>query len=122
MLKKYFKNVGKKIVRCPSCKQQLRLPIRPGKTLRIRCSRCQVYFDVNFQSPLLNLFQWNKSLSWRSNLQSIYYRFKLLPTLAKWSTYLLLIFLILFSANYCVDIALREKQEPIIWDPTSTTI
>ena len=39
-----------RIVKCPRCTGKLRLPIRPGKVLRVTCSHCSQEFDANFRT------------------------------------------------------------------------
>ncbi|MCK5073199.1 MAG: hypothetical protein KAQ98_07205 [Bacteriovoracaceae bacterium] len=84
MLRKHLKNIGKKIVSCPSCGQKLRLPVRPGKILNVRCSKCQIYFNISFKTPLSSIFG-NKLLT---------------PKRIKWGMYAALILLLLFVLNY----------------------
>ena len=48
-IKNSLKNLSKKTLGCPSCKRGLRVPIRPGKTLRITCPRCGGVFDISYK-------------------------------------------------------------------------
>ena len=46
-----------KVIRCPSCQQSLRIPIKLGKRLQIRCSGCQSHFEVSFELPFRRFSQ-----------------------------------------------------------------
>jgi hypothetical protein len=48
-------SVFKKIIPCPSCGQRSRVPVKPGKVLRITCPSCNTLFEIKFDSPLNNL-------------------------------------------------------------------
>ena len=48
-MKSSLKNLGKKTFGCPSCKRALRVPVRPGKTLRVTCPRCSGTFDISYK-------------------------------------------------------------------------
>ena len=48
-IKSSLKNLSKKTFGCPSCKRGLRVPIRPGKTLRVTCPRCGGIFDIAYK-------------------------------------------------------------------------
>ena len=78
-MKNPFRNAGKKIVRCPVCRQNSRIPVRPGKTLEVSCPSCRNQFQVQFKNPLLDFFTWYKGQGILYNLKSFRYRFKLLP-------------------------------------------
>lgn len=78
-MKNWKNKLTKKVFPCPSCKQQLRLPIRPGKVLRVTCRNCQCQFDVSFKSPLVDLFKWQKGFSFQHNMKTMGYRWKALP-------------------------------------------
>lgn len=47
--------IFKKIIPCPSCGQRSRVPVKPGKVLRITCPSCNTLFEIKFDSPLNNL-------------------------------------------------------------------
>jgi hypothetical protein len=100
-MKKLFSklNIGKKVISCPNCKQQVRIPVKKGKKLRISCPKCHRQFELKFVNPLTETFHWNRKTSFLSNLKSIYNRFKTLPIRAKLPLILLFISIIflLFS-------------------------
>lgn len=48
-IKSSLKNLSKKTFGCPSCKRGLRVPIRPGKTLRVTCPHCGGVFDIAYK-------------------------------------------------------------------------
>lgn len=75
-----FKNrLTKKVFACPSCSKQLRVPIRPGKTLMVSCPRCQGQIQLSFKSPISELFQWEKGRTFAYNFRMLSWRFKALP-------------------------------------------
>ncbi|MBF0314448.1 MAG: hypothetical protein HQK52_13605 [Oligoflexia bacterium] len=51
------KNVSHKIFPCPSCRQQLRVPVRFGKKLLVHCPKCRAQVQVQFPHPLAQLKQ-----------------------------------------------------------------
>lgn len=53
---------------CPRCTKKLRVPIKPGKRLRINCAGCGLEFDISFKNPFLEIFQFNPSLGLKENL------------------------------------------------------
>lgn len=113
-----FKNrFSKKIVGCPNCAQKLRFPIRPGKVLRVSCNSCHVQFDVNFKSPVSEVFQWSKGYSMAHNMRFMMTRFKSLPMNAKASVFLFLLvvmiiidFLISGATTYFNSPQLEESK------------
>lgn len=84
----------KKTFSCPSCSKQLRVPIRPGKTLMVTCSRCQGQIQLSFKSPLSELFKWEKGRTFSYNLRMFTWRFKSLPMQFKVTLFLQLIVLV----------------------------
>ena len=50
-----LKNILKKIVPCPHCGVRSRVPIKPGKCIKITCPSCKHHFEIMFQSPLEKL-------------------------------------------------------------------
>ncbi len=84
-------NVGKplwykltrKVFNCPSCGQKLRVPIRPGRTLSVQCSRCPSQFLLDFRVPLIEVFRWQSGKSLKQNLIDFHHRFWSLPMAAK---------------------------------------
>lgn len=73
----------RKVFSCPSCAQKLRVPIRPGKTLNIQCSRCPSQFLLDFKIPLIEVFRWQSGKSLKQNLIDFHHRFWNLPMAAK---------------------------------------
>ena len=57
--------ITNKIVQCPSCQQKIRIPIRPGKSLEIRCQKCGTIFQINFQNPISEIFKYNRETTVR---------------------------------------------------------
>lgn len=87
-LAKKFKNkVTKKVFSCPSCSKSLRVPIRPGKTLMVTCSRCQGQIQLSFKSPVTELFKWEKGRALSYNLRMFLWRLKSLPISLKISLF-----------------------------------
>lgn len=94
-LAKKFKNkVTKKVFSCPSCSKSLRVPIRPGKTLMVTCSRCQGQIQLSFKSPITELFQWEKGRELSYNLRMLSWRLKSLPVSIKISLFIQVLVLI----------------------------
>jgi hypothetical protein len=88
----------KKIFSCPQCTQKLRIPIKPGKTLRITCHKCKAQFDVNFKSPIFDLLSWEKGRTLKYNIEGFKLRFKAMPIKEKVGIFLsFLIFVVLFN-------------------------
>ncbi len=77
-MKNPFKSLSTKVVACPNCQKQLRVPIRPNKTLEISCPDCLVKFNLQFKNPLSDLFTWYRGKGLLYNLKSLKYRYKLL--------------------------------------------
>lgn len=69
----FKKKVTSKVVPCPSCQQKIRIPVRPGKSLEIRCQKCGTTFQINFQSPFGEVFKWDKSLPFLGNIKQMKY-------------------------------------------------
>ena len=109
-LEKLLNKLKNKIINCPSCKQQLRIPIKPGKTLEIRCSKCCLTFQIGFQTPFQNIFKWNRNHSLKSNLQSFWYKLTLLPGFIKFALYMFFIMFIIIAANSCPHHYSSKKQ------------
>lgn len=95
-MKKIFNKINKKVISCPQCKQKLRVPIKIGKVIRVKCFKCSAQFDLNFKSPLLELFQWYPGLSFKYNLKSFFLRIKALPFTTKF--FLLALIMIIISS------------------------
>ncbi|MGA0241620.1 MAG: hypothetical protein ACO3K7_01315 [Candidatus Marinamargulisbacteria bacterium] len=58
-----FKRISrKKVITCTACQSQFRLPIKSGKTLRVKCPHCRAQYTVSFVNPLTQLM--NRSWSW----------------------------------------------------------
>lgn len=108
---KLFKNIGKRIVACPSCQKKLRVPVKPGKTLRISCSRCNSQFDIKFTSPIMELFQWYPGLSLSHNVKSFFIRLKGLPFSSKIFIALVIGAIISLSANLFVPGKVEPPKE-----------
>lgn len=72
-----------KIVQCPSCQQKIRIPVRPGKSLEVRCQKCTAVFQINFQNPLSEVFQYNTGLPIKQNLSNMRLAYKRLPQQAR---------------------------------------
>ena len=86
----------KKVFRCPQCSQKLRVPIRPGKVLRVSCHKCHAQFDVSFKSPFLSLFQWEKGRTLKYNLEGLKLRFKAMSISEKMSLFASIFVILLF--------------------------
>lgn len=84
---------------CPRCAKKLRVPVKPGKRLRVCCSGCELEFDISFKSPLLEIFQFNPSLSLKENGLMSIKRYAALPDQVRRRVMLLFLFtgLLLFS-------------------------
>lgn len=114
-----FKNFGKKVFRCPQCTQKLRVPIRPGKNLRVTCQKCHAQFEISFKSPLLELFQWEKGRTFKYNLEGFKLRFRAMPIDQKMSAFLTLAIVIVFLNLVFLGVASlidsqKIKQEPLL--------
>lgn len=73
----------RRVFNCPSCGQKLRVPVRPGKTLQVQCSRCPSQFLLDFRIPLIEVFKWQSGKSLKQNLIDFHHRFWNLPLSAK---------------------------------------
>ena len=55
---KYLKSLSekftKRVMACPSCQRKIRIPVRPGKTLRVTCPSCLCMFDVSFKNKFFS--------------------------------------------------------------------
>ena len=76
-----FKNVGKKVIVCPSCGQRSRVPVKPGKTLRITCPNCQNKFEILFDTPMDSLKKIKTNPQLINNALS--------PQMKKWMPYII---------------------------------
>ncbi|MFC1770409.1 hypothetical protein ACFLZV_00865 [Candidatus Margulisiibacteriota bacterium] len=105
-------NIGKKVVNCPSCHQKVRIPIKSGKTLRIKCPKCSAEFDIRFANPISEVLKWDKHLSFKDNFKAVLWRFRSLPGRAKFSLLLLLasIFLLVTSMTARCSVNTIEKK------------
>lgn len=81
---------------CPRCAKKLRVPIKPGKRLRVCCSGCELEFDISFKSPLLEIFQFNPSLSLKENGLMSLKRYATLPDPIRRRVMLLFVFVAFF--------------------------
>ncbi len=88
-----------RILACPSCAQKIRLPVVLNKTLRIRCQKCRTEFEVRLQSPLLNLFSWNKKQAFLTNFKEFTLRFHRLPLKPKLFLTTFVFFLVWFLGS-----------------------
>lgn len=88
----------RRVFSCPSCGQKLRVPIRPGKTLSIQCSRCPSQFLLDFRIPLIEVFRWQSGKSLKQNLIDFHHRFWNLSMAAK-----LQLILVLFLMAMLID-------------------
>lgn len=86
-VQKTFKPLWFKLTRktfsCPQCGQRLRVPIRPGKTLRVNCSRCPSAVLLDFRIPFIEVFRWQSGKSLKLNLIDMHHRFWNMPMAAK---------------------------------------
>ena len=99
-MKKIIKNIGKKIITCPSCFQKLRVPIKMGKRLKISCNRCSNEFEIYFENPLGNIFKWDKTKKFGSNIKSILSGLINSPIQIKLLAVLSIIFLVLVYLTF----------------------
>jgi ribosomal protein L37AE/L43A len=72
-----------KIVNCPACQQKIRIPVRPGKSLEVRCQKCGTTFQINFQNPVTEVFKYDKQYPLKQNLANMWLNFKRLPQQAR---------------------------------------
>ncbi len=82
-LKRGWYKLTRKTFHCPQCRQMLRVPVRPGKRLRVSCPRCLCETQVHFQAPLIETFCWKKGLGLKQNLIHFHNRFWNLPLNSK---------------------------------------
>ena len=58
---KYLKSLSdkltKRIIYCPSCQRKIRVPVKPGKTLRVTCPSCYCMFDISYKKKFFLLSQ-----------------------------------------------------------------
>ena len=78
-LKPLWLRITKKTFDCPQCGQRLRVPIRPGKTLRVNCVRCPGMVYIDFRLPFIEVFKWQSGKSLKQNLGDMHHRFWNLP-------------------------------------------
>jgi hypothetical protein len=88
----------KKTFNCPTCGQKLRVPIRPGKSLRVSCFRCPGQVILDFRIPFIELFRWQSGKSLKLNLGDIHHRFWNMPLQQK-----IHVFLWLFVITMMLD-------------------
>lgn len=119
MIKEHFKNIGKKIIQCPSCQQRLRVPIKPGKTLQIICGKCQSHFHITFQSPLFDALKRHQGQSFWMYIKSIHGQ---LPEKFKWILYFAISFLAWWALSTGYVMLTKEKQQPVEWESTAVNI
>ena len=74
-LKPLWFRLTKKTFDCPQCGQRLRVPIRPGKTLRVNCVRCPSMVYIDFRLPFIEVFKWQSGKSLKQNLVDMHHRF-----------------------------------------------
>jgi len=53
---------------CPSCKKRFQFPVKPGKTLSVKCPRCGASYRVSFVNPVVELLKGR--LKWSALSQS----------------------------------------------------
>ena len=58
----------KKVMECPSCKKRFQFPVKPGKTLSVKCPRCGASYRVSFVNPVVELLKGR--LKWSALSQS----------------------------------------------------
>ena len=51
-MKSFLTNLTKRIIVCPNCGKRSRVPIKPGKVLRVVCPSCQQGFEIKFENPI----------------------------------------------------------------------
>lgn len=78
-VKPIWLRLTKRTFDCPQCGQKLRVPIRPGKTLRVNCVRCPGQTYVDFRIPFIEVFKWQSGKSLKQNLVDMHHRFWNLP-------------------------------------------
>ena len=117
----------RKVFNCPSCSQKLRVPIRPGKTLSVRCSKCPSQFILDFKIPLIEVFRWQSGKSLKQNLIDFHHRFWNLPMAAKLQLIMMLLLMAmlidavvspLFS-YYILPLIKSGSQNPALIDSLS---
>lgn len=91
LTEKLKNKVTKKVFSCPSCSKSLRVPIKPGKTLMVTCSRCQGQIQLSFKSPITELFQWEKGRELSYNLRMFRWRLGNLPFSMKMALFIQLL-------------------------------
>ena len=106
---------------CPGCQKQLRVPVRPGKTLRVTCPRCRASFDIKFTSPVKEVFKYDKSQSAAANLALMLQRFKALPANAKLSLVMLVVSLFLLVAMIVARVVAPGPQMAPVDGPQQLT-
>lgn len=78
-VKPLWLRLTRKTFDCPQCGQKLRVPIRPGKTLRVNCVRCPGSVYIDFKVPFIEVFRWQSGKSLKQNLVDMHHRFWNLP-------------------------------------------
>lgn len=97
-VKPIWLKLTKKTFSCPSCGQKLRVPIRPGKSLRVSCVRCPGQVILDFRFPMIELFRWQSGKSLKQNLVDMHHRFWNMPLQHKIHLFLWL-FVVAFILN-----------------------
>ena len=113
-----FKNLLKKVIVCPSCGQRSRVPVKPGKVLRVNCPNCSNIFEIKFdlQTPNFNAL----------NSKSISEYIKSFSTMTKEKkvSYILIAISVIFMLKNCSQTSTPVKQNkmnqssPTIEEPT----
>ena len=106
-----FNNLLKKVIVCPNCGQRSRVPIKPGKVLRVTCPSCANIFEIKFDMPGNNINANSFSLP---NIQKQLRQFKTLPMQQKIS-YILIGISIFFVLRSCIQPAPQVNQKQ--WQP-----
>lgn len=47
----------KKVLVCTQCQTKFRFPVKPGKTLKVRCPSCKASYQISFVNPLMQLLK-----------------------------------------------------------------
>ena len=113
--KSFKKKVGSKVVSCPNCRQKIRVPIRKGKTLEIRCQKCATVFQIHFQSPFGEVFKWYPHHGVGGNLKSMMINFKNLPYQAKVAFFIqiLMLFFFILILTFVISNAFKKDNSVI---------
>ena len=98
----------KKQLNCPGCKALLRVPIRSGKRMLVTCPHCLEQFELRFSNPLKETFQWDKSMSFKRNVENLINRFSAQPLKNR-----ILLLAIIFSATFFIVSLFRLLTIPV---------